>query len=81
MKCSNLMISMDYLKGFKEVTSPVVFTQLFWTSSGIKLLNSYRGSRVTTLKQIHFTIDKELLIPIDEVCQKITGASLMLLCP
>ena len=72
---------MDYLRGFKEATQPVVFTQLFWTSSGIKLLNSYRGSRVTKLKQIHFTVDKELLIPIDEVCQEITGASLMLLCP
>ena len=81
MKCSNLMISMDYWRGFKEATQPVVFTQLFWTSSGIKLLNSYRGSRVTKLKQIHFTVDKELLIPIDEVCQEITGASLMLLCP
>ena len=72
---------MDYWRGFKEATQPVVFTQLFWTSSGIKLLNSYRGSRVTKLKQIHFTVDKELLIPIDEVCQEITGASLMLLCP
>ena len=81
MKCSNLMISMDYWRGFKEATQPVVFTQLFWTSSGIKLLNSYCGSRVTALKQIHFTVDKELLIPIDEVCQEITGASLMLLCP
>ena len=72
MKSSSQIISMDYLKGFKQVLQAVVFTQLFSTSSGIKFFNSYRGSRVTTLKQVQFTFDKELLIRIDEMCHKTT---------
>ena len=36
MKSSNPMISMEYLKGFKQVAQLVVFTQLSLTSSGIK---------------------------------------------
>ena len=73
MKSSSQIISIDYLKGFKQAVQPVVFTQLSSTSSGIKFFNSYRGSRVTALKQVQFTLDKELLIRIDEMCHKITG--------
>ena len=49
MKNSNTMISINYLKGFKQAAQPVVFTQLSSTSSHIiKFFKSYRGSRVTT---------------------------------
>ena len=64
---------MDYMKGFKQAAQPVVFTQLSSTSSGIKFFNFYRGTTIITSKQVHFTLDKELLIPIDEICQKTTG--------
>ena len=73
IKSSNPIISMDYLKGFKQAARPVVFTQLSSTSSGITFFNSYRGSSITASKQVQFTFDKELLKPIDEVCQKTTG--------
>ena len=73
MESSNPMISMDYLKRFKQAVQPVVFTRLSSTSSGIDFFNSYRGRRVTTSKQVQFTFDKDLAIPIDEICQEITG--------
>ena len=74
------MISMEYLKGFKQAAQPVVFTQLSLTSSGIRFSNSYRGSRITTSKQVHFTFDKELLIPISEISQKTTGSFDVIAC-
>ena len=40
MKSSNPVISMDYLKGFKQAAQPVVFTQFSSTSSIIKFCNS-----------------------------------------
>ena len=67
------MISIYYLKGFKQAAQPGVFTHLSPTSTGIKFFNHYRESRVTTSKQVQFTVDKELLIPIDEICQKTMG--------
>ena len=70
MKSSNPLISVDHLKGFKQAAQPVVFTQLSLTSSGIKFFNSYRGSTITASKQVHFMLDKELLIPINQICQK-----------
>ena len=49
MKNSNAMISINYLKGYKQAAQPVVFTQLSSTSSHIiKFFSNYRGSRVTT---------------------------------
>ena len=72
MESSNPMISMDYLKGFKHVTQPVVFTQPSSTSSGITFLNFYCGGRVITSKQVQSLFDKELNKPIDEICQKTT---------
>ena len=39
----------------------------------MKFFNSYRGSRVTASKQVQSGFDKELLIPIDEIHQKLTG--------
>ena len=61
MKSSNPMICMDYLIGFKQVTQPVFL-----------FLNFYRGGRVTISKQVQFTFEKKLHIPIDEICQKTT---------
>ena len=80
MKSFNPMISMEYLKRFKQAAQAVVFTQLSSTSSGIKFFNFYRGSRTTTSKQVHFTLDKELLIPINEICQKTTGTFDVIAC-
>lgn len=65
MKSSNL-----YELGFKQTAQPVVFTQLSLTVCGIKVSNSYHGSNVTALNQVQLTFDKDLLIPIDEICQK-----------
>ena len=75
MISSNPVTSIDCLKLFKQAAQPVVLTQLSSISSGITFFYSYRGSRITTSKQVHFTPDKELLISINEICQKTMGMS------
>ena len=75
MISSNPMMSIDYFKGFKQAAQPVVFTQLSSIRSDITFFYSYRGSRITTSKQVHFTPDKGLLISINKICQKTMGMS------